>query len=184
VTGFYQIDGEMLMKSFSRKPPRWQDANSIYFLTFCTFHRQRLLDKNQIPEFLIEELRFYSKKLKDVIAFTIMPEHIHLLIEIETVQSMSVFLRDFKKFTSHEIKKHAIEEHVWQRGTMDHCMRISLENKDFENHLSYIFSNSWKHLGIKPKDFLYHNFYEIVQKGWLEEDFFDFVAPKEFDRYE
>jgi hypothetical protein len=96
----------------------------------------------------------------------------------------SAFLRDFKKFTSHKIKKHAVEEHVWQRGTMDHCIRISLENKDFENHLSYIFSNSWKHLGIKPKDFPYHNFHEIVQKGWLEYDFCDFDAPKEFDRYE
>jgi REP element-mobilizing transposase RayT len=119
-----------------------------------------------------------------MIAFTIMPDHIHLLVEIETVQSMSVFLRDFKKFTSHEIKKHSVEEYVWQRGTMDHCVRISLGNKDFENHLSYIFSNSWKHLSIKPKDFPFHNFQEVVQKGWLEEDFFDFDEPKEFDKYE
>ena len=119
-----------------------------------------------------------------MIAFTIMPDHIHLLIEIETVQSMSLFLRDFKKFTSHEIRKQAVEEHVWQRGTMDHCIRTSLGNDDFENHLSYIFSNSWKHLGIRPKDFPYHNFNEIVKKGWLEDDFYDFEAPKEFDRYE
>ena len=172
------------MKPFSRKPPRWQETNSIYFLTFCTFHWQKLLHKNQIPEFLIGELQFYSKKLKDLVAFTIMPDHIHLLVEIETVQSMSVFLRDFKKFTTNEIKKYAVEEHVWQRGTMDHCVRISLGNEDFENHLSYIFSNSWKHLSIKPKDFQFHNFYEIVQKGWLGYDFYDFDAPKEFGKYE
>jgi REP element-mobilizing transposase RayT len=55
-----------------------------------------------------------------------MPEHIHLLVETETVQSMSAFLRDFKKFTSQELKKYAKDEHFWQRGTMDHCIRPSL----------------------------------------------------------
>ena len=174
----------MFVKPFSRKPPRWQNDNSIYFLTFCTFHRQKLLHKNQIPEFLIEELRFYSKKLKNMMAFTIMPDHIHLLVEIESIQSMSAFLRDFKKITSREIKKYAIKEHVWQSGTMDHCIRTSLANEDLENHIYYIFYNSWKHLGVKPKDFPYHNFSEIVKKGWLENDFYDFDAPKEFDKYE
>jgi putative transposase len=97
------------MKPFARKPPRWQDDNSLYFLTFCTFHRQKLLHKHEIPDFLIEELKFYSKKLRNISAYTIMPEHIHLLVETETVQSMSAFLRDFKKFTSQELKKYATD---------------------------------------------------------------------------
>jgi REP element-mobilizing transposase RayT len=70
-----------------------------------------------------------------------MPEHIHLLVETDTVQSMSAFLRDFKKYTSREIKKYAIDEHIWQQGTMDHCIRMSLQNEDFENHIHYIFYN-------------------------------------------
>ena len=172
------------MNSFARKPPRWQDDNSLYFLTFCTFHRQKLLHKYEIPEFLIEELKYYSKKLRNISAYTIMPEHIHLLVETDTVQSMSAFLRDFKKYTSREIKKYAIDEHIWQQGTMDHCIRMSLQNEDFENHIHYIFYNSWKHLGVKPKDFPYHNFLETVEKGWIEDDFFDFDAPKGFEKYE
>jgi REP element-mobilizing transposase RayT len=174
------------MKPFSRKPPRWQQDNSLYFLTLCTFHRKKYLHRDQVPEFLIEELRFYSKKIRDLISYTVMPDHVHLLIETETVQAMSAFLRDFKKYTSARIKElvRIREAHVWQRGTMDHCIRTSLQNEDFENHLHYVYYNSWKHIGIKPKDFHYHNFNEIVERGWLENDFFDFVAPKEFDRYE
>jgi len=64
-----------------------------------------------------------------------MPEHIHLLVETDTVQSMSAFLRDFKKYTSREIKKYTTDEHFWQQGTMDHCIRMSLQGEDFENHI-------------------------------------------------
>jgi hypothetical protein len=62
---------------------------------------------------------------------------------------------------------------------MDHCIRESSANTDFENHLNYLFYNSQKHLGISPKDYLYHNFQEIVERGWLEEDFCEFTEKKE-----
>jgi putative transposase len=172
------------MEPFPRKPPRWWDDNSTYFLTVCTFHRRKFLHQKSVPEFLVEELRFYSKRIEEMIAYTIMPNHLHLIINIKTVKSMSAFLRDFKKYTSHKLAKYSMDGHVWQCGTMDHCIRTSLQNNDYENHLKYIFFNSWKHLGIKPKEFPYHNFYDIVERGWLEDDFFDFDTPKEFANYE
>jgi REP element-mobilizing transposase RayT len=150
--------GGIMKNFFSGKPPRYHQDYSIYFLTFCTDKRRMLL------------------QIKELIAFTIMPDHIHTLVEIESIKDLSAFLRDFKKHTSKEIKKRLLfkEEHVWQRGTMDHCIRVSWEDKDFQNHLEYIFYNSYKHLRVKPKDFPFHNFIEVVQKGWLEIDFCDF----------
>ena len=73
--------------------------------------------------------------------------------------------------------------YVWQRGTMDHCIR---DDQDFENHLNYIFYNSWKHLGIAPCEFKLHNFEEIVERGWLEKDFCGFPEKdeKRFEVYE
>ena len=86
-----------------------------------------------------------------------MPEHIHLIIEINTIKSMSDFLRNFKSYTSKEIKKilrsaarrrtlrernkmqslnrpkKMISKHIWQRGTMDHLIR---NEKDYENHIN------------------------------------------------
>ncbi len=174
------------MKQFSRKPPRWQQDNSLYFLTLCTYRRNKYLHRNNVPEFLIEELLFYSKNIRDLISYTIMPDHIHLLLETETAKAMSSFLRDYKKYTSAGIKKllGVRDAHIWQRGTMDHCIRQSLQNEDFENHLYYLYYNSLKHIGIKPKDFPYHNFNEIVERGWLEDDFLGFYVPKEFEMYE
>jgi len=117
-----------------------------------------------------------------------MPEHIHMLVKVQKVKNMSDYLRDFKKRTSKKIKGvlGVDSPHVWQQGTMDHCVRISSGNEDYMNHLNYIYYNSVKHLGIIPKEFPFHNFKEAVKKGWIEEEFGSTAAqfPGKFDRYE
>ncbi len=195
------------MKLHPQKPPRFKEGNSFYFLTFCTFKRKQLLHNETIPQFLIEELQFYKQKVKDLIAYTIMPDHIHLIVEVEKVEEMSAFLRDFKKYTSKGIKRmlcgngsptricdgqstpisdRLLREPIWQPGTMDHCIRMNWENKDFENHLSYLFYNSYKHLNIPPKDFQHHNFTEFVAQGVFDNDFLamDESTTKTFEIYE
>ncbi len=160
------------MNQRPQKPPRYQEINSIYFLTFCTFKRLPLLHLPEIPEFLIKELKFYERKIQKLIAYTIMPDHVHLLVEVETVESLSTFLRDFKKFTSREINLRSSRspngsnktQRVWQPGTMDHCIRMSWDNKDYSNHLAYLFYNSQKHLNITPKDFPLSQFHGFCQR--------------------
>ena len=101
-----------------------------------------------------------------------MKDHLHLLIEIVNTRDLSCFLRDFKKYTSKWIKKELNLNIpiIWQRGTMDHYIRIYNEN-DFQNPLDYIFYNCKKHLNILPKNFPYHNFLEFVDKGYYDIDF-------------
>jgi REP element-mobilizing transposase RayT len=178
----------MTIKQISQKPPRWDQDNSIYFLTFCTFERKRYLHRQQIPEMIIDNIKFYSLRLKELIAYTVMPDHIHLMVNVDKVKYLSDYLRDFKKRTSKEIKNalRVDMSHIWQRGTMDHCIRVLPGNEDYINHLNHIFYNSVKHLGIIPKDFLFHNFDKVVQKGWLQKDFCATLPkfPRKFGMYE
>jgi|WetSurMetagenome_2_1015567.scaffolds.fasta_scaffold761543_2 putative transposase len=102
------------MKQYPRKPPRFKESDSIYFLTFCTFKRKPILHIDTIPEFLIDELIYYKSRIKNLLAYTIMPDHIHLLIEIEDTKSMSTFLRDFKKYTSRELRRRIKEDRLLQ----------------------------------------------------------------------
>ena len=180
------------MKQYPQKPPRSTQDVSSYFLTFCTFNREKVLHSPSVPEFIINELQFMSRKIDRLIAYTIMPDHIHLLVDIDEVKSLSNFLRDFKKYTSREIKR-LLEEvgkvaphRIWQPGTMDHRIRTSVKSKDFENHLLYIFFNSKRHLNVPPKDFPYHNFMEFVKMEQFDEDFlaFDEQLLPTFNRYE
>ena len=176
------------MKRITNKPPRWKADYSIYFLTFCTYQRRKILHGHDLPGFLIEDLKFYSKIIKRLIAYTILPDHIHLILEVEYASDLSKFLQCFKTHSSKKIQGliERSKDPVWQRGTMDHCIRESFANTDLENHVSYLFYNSQKHLGISPKDFPYHNFHEIVEQGWLEEDFCSSAekTEREFAIYE
>jgi len=177
------------MNPMRNKPPRYGQDSSIYFLTFCTFRRRPLLNLRTIPELLIESLLFFESKVKRLVAYTIMPDHIHAMVDVEQAKSLSVFLRDFKKYTSRAIKNRIEEralmssiggnhfnlsERVWQPGTMDHCVRAGWKSTDFENHLAYLFYNSWKHLHILPRDFPYHNFETFVEAGLFDRDFYAF----------
>ena len=145
------------MKRITNKPPRWKDSNSIYFLTFCTFKHRKILHHTGIPIFIIEDLNYYSKIIKELIAYTILPDHLHVLIEVEEGNTLSKFLQSFKTHSSKKIQEVIGRNNnpIWQRGTMDHCIRTSSANTDFENHLKYLFYNSQKHLGKSPKDFPY-----------------------------
>jgi REP element-mobilizing transposase RayT len=176
------------MKRITNKLPRWNESFSIYFLTFCTFWHKKILHYDGIPDSITKDLKYYSTIIKELIAYTIMPDHMHLLIEIEDVKTLSKFLQSFKTHSSKKIQALIGENNnpFWQRGTMDHCIRESSANIDFENHLKYLFYNSQKHLGIPPKDYPFHNFHKIVKRGWLEEDFCEFSerTEKEFALYE
>lgn len=165
-----------MIRKITHKPPRFHEDYSSYFLTFCTFQRERYLHREGIPEMLIDNLTFYGNRLKQLLAYTIMPDHIHLFVEVNEETTLSHFLRDFKKRTSKEIKRilSIDTDHIWQHGTMDHCIRCSWTNNDLANHVQYIFYNSWKHLEIAPKDFRYHNFNQFVANGWLDHDFCSF----------
>ncbi len=177
-----------MIKKISNKPLRWDQDNSAYFLTFCTFGREGYLHHPQIARIIIDDVKFYAGRLNQLIAYTVMPDHIHLLVRVDKVRQLSDFLRDFKKRTSKEIKN-ALQinaPHIWQRGSMDHCIRVLPGNEDYINHLNYIFYNSVKHLGIIPKDFPFHDFNEAVQNGWIEKDFCTTVPkfPSKFEMYE
>ncbi|MBI1803466.1 MAG: transposase [Ignavibacteriae bacterium] len=182
------------MKHLPRKPPRYAQDNSPYFLTFCTFKRRPLLHFSGVPEMLVDNLHFYEHKIDKVVAYSIMPDHLHLLVEVKEIKTLTAFLRDFKKYTAKEILQmlihHTIEfsthalglrrsvdqplqvDRIWQPGTMDHCIRMTWDGKDYENHLSYLFFNSKKHLDIAPKDFPWHNFMEFVEQGVFDQSFF------------
>jgi putative transposase len=161
------------MKRITNKPPRWKNDHAIYFLTFCTFKRRKILHLDGVAAALIEDLFFYQRTIKELIAYTVMPDHVHLLVEIEDVKTLSKFLQNFKTHSSKRIKEliGKSDGPVWQRGSMDHCIRESVSNSDFENHLNYLFNNSQKHLGISPQDFPFHNVNAMIKRGWIEEGF-------------
>ena len=155
-----------------RKPARLKEydytANGAYFITICTQNRKELLcsivgtgvldrPKIELSQYgVIAEEQI--KKMNDfydcisVEKYVIMPNHIHLLISLNSANGrsrppvptvinnanseISKFVGTFKRFTNKEYGKN-----IWQRSFYDHIIR---GEEDFREIWEYIDGNPQK----------------------------------------
>ena len=91
------------MKSVIHK----ENNNLMYFLTFTVKNWYYLFDRNNRFEMLANTLKFFqeNKGLK-IYAYVFMLNHIHLIIQSDNVIN---FVRDFKRWTSRELKNDLIK---------------------------------------------------------------------------
>ncbi|MBR6532861.1 MAG: transposase [Clostridia bacterium] len=132
--------------------------NGYYFITICTYERRKILSKivgEGLRALPIIELTAIGEKVNKAINFInvhygnisvdkyiIMPDHIHMIIKIETgghgdppLQIQDV-IGGFKSFTTHEFGKT-----LWQRSFYDHVIR---NQNDYREIWEYIENNPYK----------------------------------------
>jgi putative transposase len=69
-----------------------------------------------VKHLLLESLKFCNNKYNAIVAYALMPEHIHLLLYFKEETMLIEYMRDFKKFTSVQIRHHWQNE---QPGILD-----------------------------------------------------------------
>ena len=153
-----------------RKHPRMKDFDyslcGAYFITICTQNRRCLLSRivgrglapaeeaglelTSFGEIAKQQLFLLKKRYPflDVDQYVIMPNHIHLLISLESDSKITVgrFVGALKSITANRWRK--LEdgtgmEKLWQRDYYDHIIR---NEKDYLEKLQYIDCNpdKWK----------------------------------------
>lgn len=116
-------------------------SNHLYFVTSVTHERQKFFLDEQNCRILIDNLKFYRNKLGfKLIAYVIMPDHFHAIIQVPENLNISTIMHDIKRFSSIQINKSSkrIGEPVWQEGFFEHIIR---DEKDFRVRLDYIHKN-------------------------------------------
>ncbi len=130
--------------------------NQIYFWTATINNWQNLLEKDVYKDVILNSLKHLSKAGKmDVFAFVIMPNHIHLIWQINENNGKETTQASFLKYTAHEFKKMLKKEgnnklssyavnatnkkyEFWQRDSL----AIHLYNADIAyQKLGYIHAN-------------------------------------------
>lgn len=104
------------------------------------------LKQSEIAEIVKESLHFWDKKRYDLIGFTIMSNHIHLLIDTWDIEnydtSITTIMQSIKRQTARQsniiLKR---EGRFWQNESYDHLVR---NDKEFRNIINYIIQNSVK----------------------------------------
>ncbi len=83
-----------------------RDQNATHFLTFTVCGWIDLFTRKAYKDILIDSLKYCQQKKGLVLnAYVIMPNHVHLIASAKEGFRLSDIIRDFKKFTHHNMMK-------------------------------------------------------------------------------
>ena len=153
---------------------RFHQSGQSHFVTFCCYHRRRLLTTDasrRIFESALERVR-RSFKLR-VYGYAIMPEHVHLLLSEPQRGTLADALKSLKQGVSRRLigklplkPKPGLSgapEHFWQKRYYDFNIR---DHPQFVEKLRYIHRNPVKAgLCERPEDWGMEQFSPL--RDWL-----------------
>ena len=157
---------------------RYYVRNSMVFITIVTQDRKPILINNiELLKKAIKETRYNYK----VVAYIILPNHIHIIIKPESIKEFPKIISSIKHYFSrncniinNELRESQVkrrEKGIWQRRYYDHIIR---DEKDLYKHLDYIHFNSMKHYRINPKNWKFSSFKKFVEFGYYDNDWCNF----------
>ncbi len=89
-----------------RKRNIYEKYGKMFYLTTSVVDLKPVFTRKKYYEILLSSLKFLKEKYGfKLIAYVLMPNHIHLIIYFEENPKVSEFMRDFKKFTCFEFRK-------------------------------------------------------------------------------
>src|SRR5438270_8968529 len=146
---------------------RFHQSGQTHFVTFCCYHRRRLLTTNasrRIFESALERVR-RSYRLH-VYGYVVMPEHVHILLSEPQQGTLADALKSLKQGVSRRLIGHA--EHFWQKRYYDFNIRNYAQ---FVEKLRYIHRNPvTRGLCERPEDWQWSSFrhYATGAEGHVE----------------
>jgi REP element-mobilizing transposase RayT len=116
---------------------KFLDQTKLYFVSFATVHWIDIFTRELYKTILFDSLKFCQQnKGLEIFAWCIMTNHVHLIIGT-TGMNMEDILRDFKSFTSRELKV-AIKSNnqesrkEWMVWMMERAGRLNNQNNNWQ----------------------------------------------------
>ena len=115
------------MRTRLRRSPRLKDFDYIgplvCFVTFATRRRSPILLRTELAQVCLDCLERSSQRHGVTVkAHCLMPNHVHLLVEVPEGVSLRAFVQHFKQLSSHALKQMTGAE-AWQISYHDHVLR-------------------------------------------------------------
>lgn len=127
-----ELDPEHGDARYYRRVEAWLDAG----------HGSCLLRRAEIAATVRDSWLFNDGKRYHLHAWVVMPNHVHVLVQMAENVSLGGVVHDWKSFTSHAINRTTGRQGaLWQRDYWDRFMR---SEQHFEETLAYILSNPVK----------------------------------------
>jgi putative transposase len=130
------------MENYPGVPPRLTrifSNNPLFFVTFCTYRRRKLLDSSDINVAFIEFAnQAYANHAIAVGRYVIMPDHAHLFVRGPDDFRLGAWIGMLKQALAKRIPLPKASLPVWQRGFFDHLLR---SNESYAQKWEYVRQN-------------------------------------------
>ena len=101
-----------------------------------------ILKNNNIAQIVVDAWSHWHTKKYNIIAFTVMPNHVHLLIDHFSNESLGTLIHSWKSFTAQQINKiNNTTGPLWSKDYWDRYIR---DEQHLKNAVHYIMNNPVK----------------------------------------
>ena len=128
----------------ANRPPRFPEFSYVgqlrYFLTICVDWRRRDFEDETSARFVIAQLLLIAATSQfEVIAYCVMPDHVHaLVVGLSDASDFKAFVKRYKQATGIWWKREGHCDRLWQEGYHDRILR---ERDVNEGVIRYILIN-------------------------------------------
>ena len=104
---------------------RFSEGGRVYFVTTVTKGRRTLFTSFKLARLVIKSLVILEYKFDiTIIAWVVMPDHIHLLIRLEGIDELSEVIKSLKSNSALAINRSSGRiGSLWQANFYDHALR-------------------------------------------------------------
>jgi REP element-mobilizing transposase RayT len=126
---------------------------AIYFVTASTRRRQPILVNAAADAILLAFARLRDEQRARVLAFVVMPDHVHALLQPPDDVTIGEVLKYFKRISATSIRRLGRTGRLWEARFYDRVMR---DEQELGNAVRYIHENPVKaNLCGEPFDWLW-----------------------------
>jgi REP element-mobilizing transposase RayT len=128
--------------TFGRRPPRVGRifaTGPLYFVTFCTHQRQRLLARDEVnAAFVLFAKRAQCNFNVAVGRYVIMPDHIHLFVRGDPNFRLGPWIGALKQTVAKAAMLSRAKGQICEEGFFDHLLR---SNESYSQKWTYVREN-------------------------------------------
>ena len=166
------------------------NQSQVYFVTFTVVSWIDIFTRNDYREIFIDSLKYCQQhKALELYAWSIMTNHVHLIIGSDQSNELQNIIRDLKSFTSRHIRK-AIEQHAaesrkeWLLWMFGKAGEYNANNKDWQlwQQHSHPIELNTPAITKQKIDYLHQNpvaaGYVFEPQHWLWSSAYDYAGGK------
>ena len=127
-------------RSHALRKGRFSEPQRIYHITTVTHDRAPLFRNATAARIVVNNLRIlHAANLAATLAFVVMPDHLHWLMELQAGNTLPTVMRRLKGRSAFMMtRSHLALASVWQPGYHDHALR---RDEDVVSTARYIIAN-------------------------------------------